>query len=100
MRAKRPNAARCIVLYVRLPGASGPRRTLADSNIQLPVIFITGHGDIAMSVRAIKSGAEEFLTKPLREQELLDAVQACISRIESGARRPALLQNCRNGSIL
>ena len=82
MRAKRPDAPGCIVLDVRLPGASGLefQRTLADSNIQLPVIFITGHGDIAMSVRAIKSGAEEFLTKPLREQELLDAVQACIEQ--------------------
>jgi FixJ family two-component response regulator len=82
MRAKRPNAPGCIVLDVRLPGASGLefQRTLVDSNIQLPVIFITGHGDIAMSVRAIKSGAEEFLTKPLGEQELLDAVQACIEQ--------------------
>jgi FixJ family two-component response regulator len=82
MRAKRPDAPGCIVLDVRLPGASGLefQRTLVDSNIRLPVIFITGHGDIGMSVRAIKSGAEQFLTKPLREQELLDAVQACIEQ--------------------
>jgi FixJ family two-component response regulator len=82
MRAKRPDAPGCIVLDVRLPGASGLefQRTLVGSNIRLPVIFITGHGDIGMSVRAIKSGAEQFLTKPLREQELLDAVQACIEQ--------------------
>ena len=80
--SKRPDAPGCIVLDVRLPGASGLefQRTLATSSIELPVIFITGHGDISMSVRAIKSGAIEFLTKPLREQELLDAVQAGIER--------------------
>jgi RNA polymerase sigma factor (sigma-70 family) len=82
LQSKRPNAPGCIVLDVRLPGASGLefQRTLTESNIQLPVIFITGHGDISMSVRAMKSGAIEFLTKPLREQELLDAVQAGIER--------------------
>jgi RNA polymerase sigma factor (sigma-70 family) len=82
LQSKRPNAPGCIVLDVRLPGASGLefQRTLTESNIELPVIFITGHGDISMSVRAMKSGAIEFLTKPLREQELLDAVQAGIER--------------------
>jgi FixJ family two-component response regulator len=82
LQSQRPDAPGCIVLDVRLPGASGLefQRTLAESRIQLPVIFITGHGDIPMSVRAIKSGAIEFLTKPLREQELLDAVQAGIGR--------------------
>src|SRR5215472_13610208 len=79
---KRPDAPGCIVLDVRLPGASGLefQRVLAESSIHLPVIFISGHGDIPMSVRAIKSGALEFLTKPLKEQELLDAVQAGIER--------------------
>jgi FixJ family two-component response regulator len=73
----RSDAPGCIVLDVRLPGPSGLefQRTLVRSNIQLPIIFITGHGDIPMSVRAIKSGAIEFLTKPLHEQQLLDAVQ-------------------------
>jgi FixJ family two-component response regulator len=82
LQSKRPNAPGCIVLDVRLPGASGLefQRSLADSSIRLPVIFISGHGDISMSVKAIKSGAMEFLTKPLREQELLDAVQAGIER--------------------
>ena len=80
LQIKLPDAPACIVLDVRLPGASGLefQRTLAGSNVALPVIFITGHGDISMSVRAIKSGAKDFLTKPLREQELLDAVQAGI----------------------
>jgi FixJ family two-component response regulator len=79
---KRPDAPGCIVLDVRLPGASGLefQRVLTELNIHLPVIFISGHGDIPMSVRAIKSGAIEFLTKPLKEQELLDAVQAGIER--------------------
>ena len=79
---KRPDAPGCIVLDVRLPGASGLefQRVLAESNIPLPVIFISGHGDIPMSVRAIKSGVIEFLTKPLKEQELLDAVHAGIER--------------------
>ena len=82
LQSQHPDAPGCIVLDVRLPGASGMefQRTLGDLRIQLPVIFITGHGDIPMSVRAIKSGAVEFLTKPLREQELLDAVQAGIER--------------------
>jgi FixJ family two-component response regulator len=82
LQSKRPEAPGCIVLDVRLPGASGLefQRILAESSIQLPVIFISGHGDIPMSVRAMKSGAIEFLTKPLKEQELLDAVQAGIER--------------------
>jgi FixJ family two-component response regulator len=82
LQGKRADAPGCIVLDVRLPGTSGLefQRTLAESSIQLPVIFISGYGDISMSVRAIKSGAIEFLTKPLRDQELLDAVQAGIER--------------------
>jgi len=78
----RPNAPGCIVLDVRLPGPSGleVQRTLTKSNIHLPIIFVTGHGDIPMSVRAIKSGAIEFLTKPVHEQQLLDAVQAGLER--------------------
>src|SRR5258705_12401000 len=92
LQSKRSDAPGCIVLDVRLPGASGLefQRTLVESGIPLPVIFISGHGDISMSVRAIKSGAIEFLTKPLREQELLDAVQAGIQR-ERAPRRQASL---------
>jgi FixJ family two-component response regulator len=82
LQSKRPDAPGCIVLDVRLPGPSGLefQRTLSESNIHLPIIFISGHGDIPMSVRAMKSGAIEFLTKPLPEQELLDAVQTGIER--------------------
>jgi FixJ family two-component response regulator len=82
LQSKRPDVPGCIVLDVRLPGPSGLefQRTLKKSNIHLPIIFISGHGDIPMSVRAMKSGAIEFLTKPLREQELLDAIQTGIER--------------------
>jgi FixJ family two-component response regulator len=82
LHGTRPDAPSCIVLDVRLPGQSGLefQRALADADIHLPVIFISGHGDIPMSVQAIKSGAVEFLTKPVHEQKLLDAVQAGLER--------------------
>jgi FixJ family two-component response regulator len=82
LHSERPDAPGCIVLDVRLPGPSGLefQRTLTRSDIHLPIIFISGHGDIAMSVKAMKSGAIEFLTKPLPEQELLDAIQTGIER--------------------
>jgi FixJ family two-component response regulator len=82
LQSKRPDAPGCIVLDVRLPGPSGLefQRTLMKSGIFLPVIFISGHGDIPMSVEAIKAGAIDFLTKPLHEQRLLDAIQAGIER--------------------
>ena len=80
LESRRDDAPSCIVLDVRLPGPSGLefQRTLTKSNIHLPIVFLSGHGDIPMSVRAIKSGAIEFLTKPVNEQQLLDAVQAGI----------------------
>ena len=80
LRSKRPELPSCLVLDVRLPGLSGldlQRRT-ADAGIEIPIIFITGHGDIPMSVRAMKAGAVEFLTKPFRDQELLDAIQQAL----------------------
>ena len=82
LQSQRPNAPSCIVLDVRLPGPSGLefQRTLMKSGILLPVIFISGHGDISMSVQAIKAGAIDFLTKPLHEQKLLDAIQVGIER--------------------
>jgi FixJ family two-component response regulator len=82
LRTKRPDVPGCIVLDVRLPGLSGLefQRELVKSSINLPVIFITGHGDVPMSVRAIKAGAIEFLTKPFRDQDLLDAVHIGIER--------------------
>jgi FixJ family two-component response regulator len=77
LEAKRSDAPSCLVLDVRLPGVSGLdfQTELNKSNINFPIIFVSGHGDIPMTVRAIKAGAIEFLTKPFREQELLDAVQ-------------------------
>ena len=82
LQAKRADAPSCLVLDVRLPGASGLafQEELTKAGIHLPVIFITGHGDIPMSVRAIKAGAVEFLSKPFRDQELLDAIHAGIER--------------------
>jgi len=80
LQSQRPDAPGCLVLDVRLPGQSGLefQRTLAAAGIHIPIIFISGHGDIPMTVRAMKSGAIEFLTKPLHEQELLDAIQTGI----------------------
>jgi FixJ family two-component response regulator len=82
LSSKRPDLPSCIVLDVRLPGQSGLefQRTLMKSGILLPVIFVSGHGDISMSVEAIKAGAIDFLTKPLHEQKLLDAIQTGIER--------------------
>ena len=82
LRSTRPDAPGCVVLDVRLPGLSGLdlQRELAAHGINLPVIFITGHGDIPMSVRAMKAGALEFLTKPFRDQDLLDAIQQALER--------------------
>ncbi|HKW42253.1 MAG TPA: response regulator [Gemmatimonadales bacterium] len=80
--SKRAAAAGCLVLDVRLPGMSGLdfQRALAHAGVTLPIIFITGHGDVPMTVRAMKSGAVEFLTKPFRPQDLLDAVQQALDR--------------------
>jgi len=82
LEGKRPNAPSCLVLDVRLPGLSGLdfQAELAKNGIQVPIIFITGHGDIPMSVRAMKAGAVEFLTKPVRDQDLLDAIQLALER--------------------
>jgi FixJ family two-component response regulator len=77
LRSGRPDNPTCLVLDVRLPGRSGLdfQRELSSANIRLPIVFITGHGDIPMSVQAMKGGAIEFLTKPFRDQDLLDAIQ-------------------------
>jgi FixJ family two-component response regulator len=82
LSSQRSKAAGCLVLDVRLPGLSGLdlQQELAQANVQMPIVFITGHGDIQMSVRAMKAGAVEFLTKPFRDQDLLDAVQQAIDR--------------------
>lgn len=82
LQSRGPDAPGCLVLDVRLPGLSGLdlQSELASANIHTPIIFITGHGDIPMTVRAMKAGAVEFLTKPFREQELLDAIQQALER--------------------
>jgi FixJ family two-component response regulator len=79
---KRPDAPSCLVLDVRLPGANGLdfQRELADAGFRIPIIFLTGHGDIPMTVKAMKSGAVEFLTKPFRHQDLLDAIHQALDR--------------------
>jgi FixJ family two-component response regulator len=82
---KRPDVPSCLILDVRLPGISGLdlQKKLAHTKVSLPVIFITAHGDIQMAVRAMKAGAVEFLTKPFRDQDLLDAVQLSLAQDRS-----------------
>ena len=82
LRRKLPDGPSCLILDVRLPGISGldVQRKLSEAGVQIPVIFITGHGDIPMTVKAMKSGAVEFLTKPFRDQDLLDAIQQALQR--------------------
>src|SRR5438445_7977484 len=82
LRSKRPDGPSCLILDVRLPGVNGLdfQRELADADIRIPIIFITGHGDIPMTVKAMKAGAVEFLTKPFRDQDLLDAIHQALDR--------------------
>src|SRR5438309_4507936 len=91
LRSKRPDAPSCLVLDIRLPGISGLdfQRQLAEANIHIPIIFITAHGDIPMTVRAMKAGAVEFLTKPFRDQDLLDAIQVGLERDRVRRQRQA-----------
>ncbi len=82
LRSKPPDGPSCLVLDVSLPGVNGLdlQRELADAGVRIPIIFITGHGDIPMSVKAMKSGAVEFLTKPFQDQDLLDAIRQALDR--------------------
>ena len=91
--AQRPDAPGCLVLDVRLPGMSGLtfQQELAKAGVTLPIIFITGHGDVPMTVRAMKAGAAEFLTKPFDDQVLLDAIHAAIERDRARRRDAASL---------
>ena len=91
LRSKLPDAPGCLVLDVRLPGPSGLdlQRELIQADVHIPIIFITGHGDIPMSVRAMKAGAVEFLTKPFRDQDLLDAIRLAIERDRASRRERA-----------
>jgi len=87
----------CLVLDVRLPQLSGLdlQRQLADTGVQIPIIFITAHGDIPMSVRALKSGAVEFLTKPFRDQDLLDAIQQALQRDNAAREQQAEIHDLK-----
>ena len=86
---KQPAAPACLVLDVRLPGKSGLefQRDLAEAGVRVPIIFVTAHGDIPMSVRAMKAGAVEFLTKPFRDQDLLDAIHVALDRDQARYQR-------------
>jgi RNA polymerase sigma factor (sigma-70 family) len=98
LRDKRPDAPACLVLDVRLPTLSGLdfQREMARSDINLPIIFITAHGDVPMSVRAIKAGAIEFLTKPFRDQDLLDAIHIGIERSRAQRQADAIVTELRS----
>jgi FixJ family two-component response regulator len=98
LKSARPDAPGCLVLDVRLPGLSGLdlQRELARVDIRIPIIFITGHGDIPMSVSAMKAGAVEFLTKPFRDQDLLDAIQAAVERDRASQEGRAELAELRS----
>ncbi len=97
LQSKPPDAPSCLVLDVRLPGMSGLtfQQELAKEGLALPVIFITGHGDIPMSVRAMKAGAVEFLSKPFHDQDLLDAIHAAIERDRKRRREAVHLTELR-----
>jgi FixJ family two-component response regulator len=97
LRSKLMDVPGCLVLDVRLPGLSGLdlQKRIADAGIAIPIIFITGHGDIPMTVRAMKAGAVEFLTKPFRDQDLLDAIQQALERDRIAREQRAEIEELR-----
>jgi FixJ family two-component response regulator len=97
LQSKLPDVASCLVLDIRLPGLSGLdlQTELAKAGIRIPIIFVTGHGDIPMTVRAMKSGAIDFLTKPFRDQDLLDSVATAIGRDRSRREEEKIVSNLR-----
>ena len=97
LKSKRPDVPSCLVLDIRLPGISGLdfQRRLAESKIRIPIIFVTGHGDIQMSVHAMKAGAIEFLTKPFRAQDLLDAIHVALEKDRRRRQRRAEVAQLR-----
>src|ERR1700732_2429816 len=97
LRSKRPDGPSCLVLDVRLPGVNGLdfQHELADAGVHIPIIFITGHGDIPMTVKAMKSGAVEFLTKPFRDQDLLDAIHQALDRDRASREQQSKLAELR-----
>jgi FixJ family two-component response regulator len=97
LQRKEPDMRSCLILDIRLPGIGGLdfQRKLAEANIPIPIIFITGHGDVPMSVRAMKAGAVEFLTKPFRDQDLLDAIQVGLDRDQARRQQEAEIASVR-----
>jgi RNA polymerase sigma factor (sigma-70 family) len=97
LASKLPNVPSCLVLDVRLPGSSGLalQRQLVEANVQIPIIFITAHGDVPMTVRAMKAGAVEFLTKPFHDQDLLDAIHLGLERDRGRRQKEAGLAALR-----
>jgi FixJ family two-component response regulator len=98
LRSQHSDGPSCLILDVQLPGLSGLdfQQALADAGFQIPIIFITGHGDIPMSVKAMKSGAVEFLTKPFRDEDLLDAIQQALDRDRARRRQQGVTEELRN----
>src|SRR5438477_2760062 len=98
LRSKRSDGPSCLVLDVRLPGVNGLdfQRELAEAGVRIPIIFITGHGDIPMTVKAMKSGAVEFLTKPFRDQDLLDAIHQALDRDRVARQQESALSQLRS----
>jgi FixJ family two-component response regulator len=97
LRSQRPDVPACLVLDVRLPGLSGLdlQKQMAEAERQIPIVFISGHGDIPMTVRAMKAGAVEFLTKPFRDQDLLDAIQQALERDHTAREQRAEVEQLR-----
>ena len=97
LESKLPEVASCLVLDIRLPGPSGLdfQAELAKANIQIPIIFMTGHGDIPMTVKAMKAGAVDFLTKPFRDQDMLDAVAIAIERDRTRRKEEKIVAELR-----
>jgi len=95
--AKRPDVPGCLVLDVRMPGPSGLdlQKRMAETDVEIPIIFITGHGDIPMTVQAMKAGAVAFLTKPFRDQDLLDAIHQALERDRKGREQRAEIDELR-----
>ena len=98
VRSKRPEIPSCLVLDVRLQGLSGLdlQKRMAEGEMEIPIIFITGHGDIPMTVQAMKAGAVEFLTKPFRDQDLLDAIQQALDRDRAARKQRTQINELHN----
>ena len=97
VQSQHPDAPSCLVLDVRMPGLSGLdlQKQASEADLEIPIIFMTGHGDIPMSVRAMKAGAVEFLTKPFRDQDLLDAIQEALDRSRKAREQQAVTEELR-----